>query len=131
MSPPSILLDYLNEVEQAIVQCENIYVELYREEIITPERANLKIRLRFNQTHLLQISEAIVINENQLNFLDYRYHFQDEHNYLIFRYDSTPHFPNLSTFPHHKHLPDDVISCEKPKITQVLKEVVNYFENHK
>ncbi|WP_337907188.1 toxin-antitoxin system TumE family protein [Iningainema tapete] len=36
---------------------------------------------------------------------------------------STPHFPNLSTFPHHKHLPDDVISSDKPEITQVLKEV--------
>nr|WP_253881088.1 MULTISPECIES: DUF6516 family protein [Microcystis] len=39
-----------------------------------------------------------------MEFLDYRYHFQDEQNNLVFRYDSTPHFPNLSTFPHHKHL---------------------------
>jgi len=41
---------------------------------------------------------------------------------LIFRYDSTPHFPNLPNFPHHKHLPDDIIASEKPEITQVLKE---------
>lgn len=130
MLPPSILFDYLNKVEQVIVQCKNLYVELYVEEIITPKRANLKIRLRFHQTHLLQISEAIEIKENQLNFLDYRYHFQDESNYLIFRYDSTPHFPNLFTFPHHKHLPDDVICCQKPTIDQVLNEVIKYFENY-
>ncbi|WP_353737734.1 MULTISPECIES: toxin TumE [Microcystis] len=60
--------------------------------------------MRFNQTHLLEINEAIVITDNYLEFLDYRYHFQDEQNNLVFRYDSTPHFPNLSTFPHHKHL---------------------------
>jgi hypothetical protein len=117
-----LLSDYLNQVEQAIVQCENAYVERYQEEILTSQRANLRIRLRFKQTHLLEINEAIVITDNYLEFLDYRYHFQDEKNNLVFRYDSTPHFPNLSTFPHHKHLPNDVISCHKPEITQVLKE---------
>ena len=117
-----LLSDYLNQVEQAIVQCENAYVERYQEEILTSQRANLRIRLRFKQIHLLEINEAIVITDNYLEFLDYRYHFQDEKNNLVFRYDSTPHFPNISTFPHHKHLPNDVISCHKPEITQVLKE---------
>ena len=117
-----LLSDYLNQVEQAIVQCENAYVERYQEEILTSQRANLRIRLRFKQTHLLEINEAIVITDNYLEFLDYRYHLQDEKNNLVFRYDSTPHFPNISTFPHHKHLPNDVISCHKPEITQVLKE---------
>ena len=117
-----LLSDYLNQVEQAIVQCENAYVEPYQEEILTSQRANLRIGLRFKQTHLLEINEAIVITDNYLEFLDYRYHLQDEKNNLVFRYDSTPHFPNLSTFPHHKHLPNDVISCHKPEINQVLKE---------
>ena len=119
---PNILSNYLNQVEQAIVQGPNVYVERYEEEILTSQRANLRIRLRLNQTHLLEINEAIVITDDKLEFLDYRYHFQDERNCLVFRYDSTPHFPNLSTFPHHKHLPDDVISSQKPEITQVLKE---------
>ena len=52
-------------------------------------------------------------------------HFQDEKNRLIFRYDSTPHFPNLPNFPHHKHLPDEVISSQKPEIAQVLKEATD------
>jgi hypothetical protein len=117
-----LLSDYLNQVEQAIVQCENAYVEPYQEEILTSQRANLRIGLRFKHIHLLEINEAIVITDNYLEFLDYRYHFQDEKNNLVFRYDSTPHFPNISTFPHHKHLPNDVISCHKPEITQVLKE---------
>ncbi|MCY7381961.1 MAG: DUF6516 family protein [Microcoleus sp. CAN_BIN18] len=89
---------------------------------MTPKRANLRIRLRFNQTHLLEINEAIIVAHNQLEFLDYRYHFQNQNNCLIFRYDSTPHFPNLPNFPHHKHLPNDVIASEKPEITQVIKE---------
>jgi hypothetical protein len=118
-----ILSDYLNQLEQAIIQCQNVYIERYDEEILTSQRVNLKIRLRFNQTHLLELNEAIIISGNQLEFLDYRYHFQDENNCLIFRYDSTPHFPDLSTFPHHKHLPDVTVSSNKPEITQVIQEV--------
>lgn len=124
---PNILSDYLNQVEQAVLLYSNVYVERYEEEILTPIRANIRIRLRFNQTHLLEINEAIVVVNHKLKFLDYRYHFQNEHNHLIFRYDSTPHFPNLPNFPHHKHLPDEVIASEKPEIAQVLKEVNELF----
>jgi hypothetical protein len=45
----------------------------------------------------------VIVTDHILTFLDYRYHCQDQQNSLIFRYDSTPHFPNLSSFPHHKH----------------------------
>ncbi|MGI0481222.1 toxin TumE [Geminocystis sp. CENA526] len=125
MLPPKILTDYLNQIEEVINHFRNVDIEHYKEEILTTERANIKIRLRFNHKYLLEINEAIIVSENKLKTLDYRYHFQDEHNRLIFRYDSTPHFPNLSTFPHHKHLSNDVISCQKPEITEVLEEVKN------
>ncbi len=125
---PNILSSYLNQIEQAIQQYSDAYVEYYEEEILNLERTNLRIRLRFHQEHLLEINEAIIIIDNQLGFLDYRYHFQDGKNQLVFRYDSTPHFPNLSNFPHHKHLPEDVISSEKPEIIQVLQEVAEILE---
>ena len=107
---------------QAIIQCRDAYVERYVEEILTPERVNLRIRLRFDQGHLLEINEAVVVEDDSLVSLDYRYHCQDENNRLIFRYDSTPHFPDLSSFPHHKHLPDTVIPSDKPDIDQIIKE---------
>ena len=120
---PNILSSYLNQIEQAIQQHSDAYVEYYEEEILTLERTNLRIRLRFQQEYLLEINEAIIVIDNQLEFLDYRYHFQDGNNQLVFRYDSTPHFPNLINFPHHKHLPENVISSKKPEIIQVLQEV--------
>jgi hypothetical protein len=118
------LAQYLARVEQAILRCSNAYVERYTEEILTPQRANLRIRLRFEQGHLLEINEAVVVVEDSLVPLDYRYHCQDTHNQVIFRYGSTPHFPGLPNFQHHKHLSDDVISCEKPDIEQVVREAM-------
>ena len=120
---PNILSSYLNQIEQAIQQHSDAYVEYYEEEILNLEPTNLRIRLRFQQEYLLEINEAIIVIDNQLEFLDYRYHFQDGNNQLVFRYDSTPHFPNLINFPHHKHLPENVISSKKPEIIQVLQEV--------
>ena len=39
------LAQYLARVEQAILRCSNAYVERYTEEILTPQRANLRIRI--------------------------------------------------------------------------------------
>ena len=96
------LAAYLARVEQAILRCRSSYVERYVEEVIAPERVNLRIRLRFEQGHLLEINEAAIVEDDTLVLLDYRYHCQDDQNRLIFRYGSTPHFSNLSSFPHHK-----------------------------
>lgn len=119
-----VLAAYLDRVEQAILQCGNAYVERYVEEVLTPERASIRIRLRFEKGHLLEINEAVVVADNKLVPLDYRYHCQDEQNRLIFRYDSTPHFPDLVSFPHHKHMPDDVIDSGRPDIELVVSEAM-------
>ena len=123
-----LLKDYLDAVEQAILSCDGVYVERYTEEILTPERINLRLRLRFDKGYLLEIHEAVIIAKQNLEHLDYRYHCQDEQNRLVFRYDSTPHFPDLASFPHHKHLPDAVIISERPDIGYVLQEVIVHQE---
>lgn len=117
-----LLVDYLNRVEQSVASCEGAYVERYVEELLTPERANLRIRIRFERGHLLEINEAIVIAADELTWLDYRYHCQDDENRLLFRYDSTPHFPGLPGFPHHKHLPDEVTGGDRPDLLAVIEE---------
>ncbi|MDB9494595.1 DUF6516 family protein [Spirulina major CS-329] len=114
---------YLTDIEYLINQMQDLYVENYQEEILTPQRCNLRIRIRFIVGHLLALNEAIVIVDSNLKFLDYRYHFQDGSNQLIFRYDNTPHFPNLPTAPHHKHLPEGAIASHKPTIATVFEEV--------
>lgn len=116
------LADYLAEVETAVRQLVGGYVERYEEEILTPERVNLRLRIRFTSGYLLEVSEAVVATESGLQTLGYRYHFQDGNQALVFRYDDTPHFPDLASFPHHKHLPDHVISVKKPLLVQVVEE---------
>ena len=118
--------DYFDQIDQLLEAYPNVYVENYNATILSSERANLKLRLRFYFKYLLSISEALVVVDEQITAIDYRYHFQDGQNNLIFRYDNTPHFPNLSSFPHHKHLVDRVIACGQPNIAMVIQDAIAF-----
>lgn len=121
MLPHESLERYFAEVEASVARLP-AYAESYAEEILTAERANLRIRLRFENGALLEINEALIVENGTLKSLGYRYHFQRANNELIFRYDNTPHFPDLPSFPHHKHLRDAVVATGKPDLLDVLKE---------
>lgn len=124
-----VLVAYFEAIEQQLLTSSSVYVEQFSATILSPERANLKLRVRVKARYLLAVSEAILVSGRQITQIDYRYHFQDENNQLIFRYDSTPHFPNLASFPHHNHLPSDVISVDKPELIEVLREASRYSDD--
>ena len=117
-----ILVQYLRRVEKAVRGLPDSYVERYEEEHLTSNRVNLRIRIRFAGGYLLELNESAIREGENINYLGYRYHFQDEKNNLIFRYDNTPHFPELESFPNHKHSPSAVISTKKPSIVEVIIE---------
>ena len=95
-----LLSQCLGKIENAISTLVDSYVEHYNEEIITANRINLKIRIRFSSGHLLELNEAVVVEGKGNNeHLSYRYHFQDGQNNLVFRYDNTPHFQEIKKFP--------------------------------
>ncbi|HED05684.1 MAG TPA: hypothetical protein ENI61_03250 [Ignavibacteria bacterium] len=119
---------YFAEIEKSIKRIKNCNVELYNEEILGYNRINLKIRVRFEEGSLFEISEAVISDEDQLKHLGYRYHFQNKENQLIFRYDNTPHYPNVETFPNHKHLPGKVIESVKPFLADVVNEIIVFME---
>lgn len=121
---------YLSDIETIVNSINNAHVEQYKEIILNTNRANLKIRIRYNNGFLLEINEAIVILNEKIEHLYYRYHFQDINNMLIFRYDNAPHFPELSTFPHHKHLPEHPIDSFKPSIKMLFSEINNYLTKY-
>jgi hypothetical protein len=117
-----LLSSYLNSIDSAVRNLRNAYIEIYEEEVLTNSRVNLRIRARFQNGFLLEINEAVIIEEGQIKHLGYRYHFQDKLNNVVFRYDNTPHFPKFKTFPHHKHLQKEVVDSEKPLISAIIDE---------
>jgi Family of unknown function (DUF6516) len=60
----------------------------------------------------------------------YAYHYQRPDGALVFRYDNTPHFPTLPTFPHHKHegREANVVTASPPDLAAILSEIQSLIE---
>ena len=51
------LEDYLKRIELALLALNQVYVERYTEEILTPTRVNLRLHIRWYSGYLLDLSE--------------------------------------------------------------------------
>lgn len=123
--------DYFDDVRQLIDHTPEADIERYEEQILSENRGVLRIRLRFPDKALLEISEAIVIVAGEPRWIAYRYHYQGPSAELVFRYDNAPHRPEISTHPDHKHSGDQILASPHPTIEQVLLELVAIRERDK
>jgi hypothetical protein len=72
----------------------------------------------------LHLREFVNVEHDVERYM-YAYHYQRPDGTLVFRYDNTPHFPALPTFPHHKHAGSvsNVVSADPPDLQAVLTEI--------
>ena len=115
--------EYFTDVRRLIQDIPESRSERYEEQILSPNRGILRIRLRFQDRSLLEISEALIIVAEEPHWMAYRYHYQDPSGALVFRYDNTPHHPEVSTHPDHKHSGERVVESSHPSMEQLLIEV--------
>jgi len=120
------IAEYFDKVQSYVGELQRVEIEKYDEQILTEVRGNLRIRLRFQDNSLLEISEAIYINKGNFIWLSYRYHYQNPDGSVIFRYDDTPHHPDVETFPEHKHVGDKVVKANRPVLEYLISEVKNH-----
>jgi hypothetical protein len=113
---------YFADVSKLMQTLTGVSVERYEEQLLSATRGNLRLRLRFADQALLEMSEAVLCTAGTLQWLSYRYHYQ-ELSGLVLRYDNAPHHPEVVTHPDHKHVGDDVVSSAHPTIAQMLREV--------
>ena len=115
--------EYFIHVRQLIQGVPGAHTERHEEQILSATRGDLRIRLRFSDQALLEISESLVLIAGQPRRLSYRYHYQDSSTALVFRYDNAPHHPEVPTHPDHEHRGDHVLTSADPSIEQALVEV--------
>ncbi len=72
---------------------------------------------------ILHVREFVHVGQEIERYM-YVYHCQDSEGRMIFRYDNSPHYPQLEGFPHHKHVAEgDVVATPPPDLFRVLQEV--------
>jgi len=116
------LAEYFAEIFQFIQALSLVLNKLYEEQLLSATRGNLRLRLRFADQAFLDISEAVVCTTETLQWLSYRYHYQEPSG-LVLRYDNAPHHPEVVSHPDHKHMGDDVLASSHSTIAQVLLEI--------
>jgi Family of unknown function (DUF6516) len=78
----------------------------------------LNLKINFIDKSSLQVREFVDESHRK-----YSFHWQSEFQTLIMRWDNSPHFPDLITFPHHKHLPNNKVESS---YDISLEEVFNF-----
>lgn len=123
------IVQYFERIQSLIMGLSSVEVERYEEQVLSKDRGNLRIRLRFFDNSLLEISEAFHIVQGTFKWLSYRYHYQRPDGSVIFRYDNTPHYPEVNTYPEHKHFGESVVSAHRPDIEKILSEVKEHIKS--
>lgn len=66
----------------------------------------------------------LFVGQGSFAKIAYSYHYQSADETMIFRYDNAPHYPDLSSTPHHKHTTEgEVVATNQPDFESVLREI--------
>lgn len=89
-----------------------------------PQAGLIRGDIIFVDGALLHFRELIDLESSPPRLM-YSFHYQRTDASLVFRYDDTPHHPEISTFPHHKHEQSEqtALAAEPPTLATVLDEI--------
>ena len=83
-----------------------------------PNTGSFRIKGSINTDSFIEIFEFLF--EGNITKYSYAY---IKSNQLLLRFDNAPHFKNIKTFPHHKHLKNEVLPLNNNQLTEFVKEI--------
>ena len=114
------MLDLFEKYEQFIkafhISCYELEGEIYR----------FKANLTFIDNSQLFIKEYLFENYDR----KYAYHWTDDSGKLICRWDNANHWTHISTFPHHKHVGNQVLDSTEITLDDVLTIICEQISNY-
>ncbi|RLD61705.1 MAG: hypothetical protein DRJ05_01995 [Bacteroidetes bacterium] len=113
---------YFSRTEQIIADFD-IVVRQKSEKIKTDDNFGVFKGSLYFEYGRLEFIEVIKIVSNIPIKTKYKYHYLADNNVMIFRYDNVKHHPQVVTYPHHKHIPDEIIPCDEPNFLVILTEI--------
>ena len=124
-----MLNKYLHRLYDTIISRGYVEIERLDFDELPSRQGIIEGRLKFHDGSLLDFDEVIILRNEQIVKLRYAYHYQNESAEVIFRYDNVPHYPNISTYPHHKHIGSTVEPAQVPDLSEILREIEQFIFN--
>lgn len=121
-----MIREYFSDRRQEVLEHPSI-IDLSFESTATDEdRGYWKAEVTFRDGSKLHLFEFVLIEDGEPGINKYRYHYQNEKENTIFRFDNAPHHKEVETFPNHKHEQEKIVSAARPEIKEVLDLVVEH-----
>lgn len=116
---------YFNEILDALATSPCIESQSFSFEERPPNAAYLTGTITFINGTKMHFKEFIIFKPEVVNILKYGYSYLTADDALIFRYDNAldPKAKKLSTYPEHKHLPNELLSAPRPVLKEILREI--------
>jgi len=111
------VIDYFSEIQSLIRS--SIFVEY---EVKSRSIGIVHGILGMIDGSTLQFMELINIKRDKVIHLKYRFHLMDVNDKIVFRYDNSPHHPEIATYPHHKHVKGEAVPRRSKEVG--LKDVL-------
>lgn len=118
-----MLKRYLHRLYDTIISRGYVEIERLDFDELPGRQGIIEGRLKFYDGSLLDFDEVVLLQSEQLVKLRYAYHYQSASGDIIFRYDNAPHYPNIITYPHHKHVGSNVEPTQVPDLSEILNEI--------
>ena len=87
------------------------------------ETVYLKGQITIIDSSTLEISIFATESSEKLSVHKYRLHYMNDDRQMVFRYDNSPHHPEIDSYPHHKHTPGEIRPSNIPSIQDILNEI--------
>jgi hypothetical protein len=119
------IADYFETIKDRLLIVSFVADFKISKQVDRSKNGHFRARVTFTDNSELEFSEFVEQNANdEIEVVTYSYHWSDENDNIIRRWDNTPHFPKLKNFPHHIHVKeDDVVSGKPIDIFGVLDEI--------
>jgi hypothetical protein len=124
-----LIEDYFRQVATLITTAGSIHSSSITYDKRSTSIGFIRGDIYFLDGSLLHLREFVNVEHGIERYM-YAYHYQRPDGTLVFRYDNTPHFPALPTFPHHKHETSEanVVAASPPDLQTILTEIQRLVE---
>lgn len=119
---------YLDEIEKIIKTFPTVHTHKILRMTLNTKQGSISDSVHFNSGNRLEFFEFKDLDEHDK--VRYRYQFMNNEKELIFRYDNAPHHRLIKTFPHHKHLKNQIEECSEPDILQILLGIFQFDQTY-
>jgi hypothetical protein len=115
--------EYIEQIKERFSSSSVIKNWTITREELLPNRGHFRVRLSLKNDDFVEVSEYFSVKDGKIIQQSYRYQWMDTTKTILKRrWDNAPHFPEISTYPHHVHVDreDNVMTSHMFGIAELI-----------